>query len=117
MFVTNLMRFLKAECELHNLPPIELYKFSGNPSKWPEFIENFSKHVYLKTTFSHNQRMERLLNVFRQGSKKDGSVYCTKWHILSNSIEMSKTRLWKPNSCFIFKTKGIIQSVTVASKK
>ena len=54
---------------------------------------------------------------FRRRSKKDGSVYWAKWHILSSSIEMSKIRLLKPNSCFIFKTKGIIQSATVASKK
>ena len=54
---------------------------------------------------------------FRRRSKKDGSVYWAKWHILSNSIEMPKTRLWKPNSCFIFKTKGIILSAIVASKK
>lgn len=54
---------------------------------------------------------------FRRGSKKDGSVYWAKWHILYNSIEISKMRLLKPHSCFIFKTKCIVQSATVASKK
>ena len=48
------LTFLKAEYESRNLPPIELYKFSGDPSKWLEFIENFSKHVHFKTTFSDN---------------------------------------------------------------
>ena len=52
---------------------------------------------------------------FWRGSKKDGSVYRAKWHILASSIEMSKTRLWKPNNYFIFKTKGIIWSATVRS--
>ena len=55
---------------MHNLPPIELNKFSGDPSKWSEFIENFSKHVHFKTTFSDNQRMERLLNVLDGEAKR-----------------------------------------------
>ena len=83
------LTFSKAEYESRNLPPIKLYKFSGDPSKWPEFIENFSTHVHFKTTFSDNQRMERLLNVL-----KDGSVYWAKRHSLFNNIETSKTRLW-----------------------
>ena len=52
------------------LPTIELYKFSGDPSKWPEFIENFSKHVHFKATFSDNQRMERLINVLDGEAKR-----------------------------------------------
>lgn len=64
------LTFLKAEYESRNLPPIELYKFSGDPSKWPDFIENFSKHVHFKTTFSDNQRMERLLNVLDGEAKR-----------------------------------------------
>ena len=55
---------------MRNLPPIELYKFSGNISKWLEFIENLSKHVHFKTTFSDNQRMERLLNVLDKEGKR-----------------------------------------------
>ena len=54
---------------------------------------------------------------FRRRSNKNGSVYWAKWHMLCNSIEISKTRLRKANSCFIFKPKGIIQSATAASKK
>ena len=64
------LTFLKAEYESCNLPPIELYKFSGDPSKWPEFIENFSKHVHFKTTFSDNQRMERVINVLDGEAKR-----------------------------------------------
>ena len=102
------LMFLKAAYESRNLPSIELYKFSGDPSKWPEFIENFSKHVHFKTPFSDNQRMERLLNVLDGETKRMVQSIGGKWHILSNSIEMSKTRLWKSNSFFIFKTKGFI---------
>ena len=65
-----MLTFLKAEYKLCNLPPIKLYKFSGDPSKWLEFIANFRKHVLFKTTFSGNQRMERLLNVLDGEAKR-----------------------------------------------
>ena len=78
--------------------------------------ENFRTHVHFKIIFSDNQRMETV-QPFRWGSEKDDSIYREKWHILSNSIEMSKKRLSKPNRCFTFKTKEIVQSATVATKK
>ena len=53
-----------------NLPPIELLTFDGNPSCWPEFIENFKIRVHLKTTFNDTIRMERLLSVLRGEAKK-----------------------------------------------
>ena len=112
------LTFLKVEYKSRNLPPIELYKFSRDPAKCPEFIESFSKYVYFKTKYVHFRLPKNGVTPqrFRRGSKKDGSVYWAKWYILSNSIEMSKTRLWKANNCFIFKTKGIAPSTTVASK-
>ena len=64
------LTFLKAAYESRNLPSVELYKVSGDPSKWPEFIKNFNKHVNFKTTFSDNQRMERLLNVLDGEAKR-----------------------------------------------
>ena len=85
------LTFLKAEYESRNLPAIELYKISGDPSKWPKFIENSSKHVHFKTTFSENQRMERLLNVLDGEEKRmvhsigQSSIFyltvlkCLKW--------------------------------------
>ena len=53
-----------------NLQPIELYKLNGDPSKWLEFIQNFSRHVHFKTNFSDNQIMERLLNVLEGEAKR-----------------------------------------------
>ena len=56
--------------EAQNLPPIELLTFDGNPSCWPEFIENFKIMVHLKTTFNNTIRMERLLSVLRDEGKR-----------------------------------------------
>ena len=40
---------LRFECETRTLPPIELRHFSGDSSKWPEFIENFKNRVHYKS--------------------------------------------------------------------
>ena len=97
------LTFLKAEYESRNLPPIQLSKFSGDLSKWPEFIENFSS---FQNKLFRKPKNGETPQRFKRKNKKNDSVYWAKWHILSNSIEMSTMRR-KPNSCFIFKTKGI----------
>ena len=48
---------LKQDYETRNLPPIKLHRFSGNPCKWPEFIENFHTRVHLKSTFDKNGKV------------------------------------------------------------
>ena len=46
------MALLKRYLESRNLPPMELLRFNGNPSHWPEFIQYFKETVYMKRTFS-----------------------------------------------------------------
>ena len=53
---------LQQEFESLNLPPIPLLRFDGNPSRWPELIENFFTRVHSKQTFDDNTRMIRLLS-------------------------------------------------------
>ena len=95
------------------------------------FVTNRSRVIYHQSSSIDSVEIHRngqnLLKIsatkfqtaqrFTRRSKKGGSVYKAKYHILSNSTEMSKMRLWKRSSCFTFKTKGIIRSATVASKK
>ena len=57
----NLTLALQQEVDSNNLPPISLIRFSGNPSKWPAFIENSFTRIHLKQTFDNN-RMIRLLS-------------------------------------------------------
>ena len=61
---------LRYEFESKTLPIIELTKFNGDSAKWPEFIENFSRRVHFKLSFTDNDRMERLLSVLTGEAKK-----------------------------------------------
>ena len=50
----NFTLALQQEVDSDNLPPIPLIRFDGNPSKWPEFIENVFTRVHSKQTFDDN---------------------------------------------------------------
>jgi hypothetical protein len=43
--------------DLRSLPPLENYKFTGKPIKWPQFIERFRDQVHNKTTLTDSDRM------------------------------------------------------------
>lgn len=69
---------LKQEYESRHLPPIPLRRFDGDPSVWPEFIENFLNRVHLKVTFDDHMRMDRLLSVLEGDAKKSvESIGCS----------------------------------------
>jgi len=56
------LHVIRHEFESRSLPTIELTKFNGDSCQWPEFITNFKNRVHLKSTFSDDIRMERLLS-------------------------------------------------------
>ena len=62
---------VQQEIESRHLPPVDLKTFSGDPSQWPEFIENFKTRVHTKPTFNDTVRMERLISVLRGEVKKE----------------------------------------------
>ena len=51
---------LQLEYESKCLPVRELFRFDGDPCKWPDFIQNFKNRVH-KCSFTDNIRMEWLL--------------------------------------------------------
>ena len=55
---------LEQQYECRQLPPIELRRFGGNPSEWPEFISNSQNRIHEKVSFNDGMRMERLLSAF-----------------------------------------------------
>ena len=70
---------LKQEFESRNLPPIPLIRFDGNPSRWPEFIENIYTRVHSKRTFDDNTRMIRLVSVLDGEAKRTvEAIGCNK---------------------------------------
>ena len=49
---------LKKKLESCHLSLIDLLTFDGNPTKWPEFIENFKTRVHDKVYFTNSMRMD-----------------------------------------------------------
>ena len=49
----NLTLALQQEVNSRNLPTITLMRFDGNPSKWPEFVENVFTGVHSKQAFDN----------------------------------------------------------------
>ena len=64
------MHFVLKEEIGRTLSSIDLTKFDGNPSKWPEFIDNFKTRVHNKAKFIDLVRMERLISVLEGDAKK-----------------------------------------------
>ena len=71
---------LQEEVDSHNLSPISLIRFSCNPSKWPEFIENVFTRVHSKQAFDDsNSRMIRLLSTVDGEAKRTvDTMSCVK---------------------------------------
>ena len=63
---------LQLEYESKCLPVMELFRFDGDPCKWPDFIQNFKNRVHGKCSFTDDIRMERLLSVL-DGEAKDSN--------------------------------------------
>ena len=70
---------MQQKVDSRNLPLIPLIGFDGNPSKWPEFIENFFTRDQLKQTFDDNTRMIRLLSTLGGEAKRTvDAIVCNK---------------------------------------
>ena len=78
--IVNLTLALQQDVDLHNLSSIPLIRFDGNPSKWPEFVENFfTRRVHSKQTFDDNTRMIRLLSTWDGETKRTvDAIGCNK---------------------------------------
>ena len=62
------LTFLKVEQEPRNLPPIELYKFSGDPSKWLEF--KISANMFISKPPFQTTNEWRDSSTFQTGKQK-----------------------------------------------
>ncbi len=56
--------------EQQRLPPLELFKFTGKPIKWPKFIERFCDQIHNKTTLTDSDRMAYLFQNLDGEAKK-----------------------------------------------
>ena len=60
---------MKKDFESRSTPAIDVLRFDCDPSKWPEFIDNFKTRVHMKVTFNDSIRMERLHSVLGDAKK------------------------------------------------
>ena len=58
------------ELESGNLPSVDIVRFDGDPTKWPEFIKSFKTRVYMKQSFTDSICMELLISVLDGEPKK-----------------------------------------------
>ena len=72
--VISASMLLQLEYESKCLPVMELFRFDGDPCKWPDFIQNFKNRVHDKRSFTDDIRMEMLLSIL------DGEA---KWPVIS----------------------------------
>ena len=90
---SNLHFAIQQEYESCNLPSIDLHRFDGNASKWPQLIEDFYRRVHRKIAFNDNMKMTRILSVL------DGDVKKAVCSIGSNGMfyacsEDTRMRFW-----------------------
>ena len=61
--VLSVSMLLQLEYESKYLPVMELFRFDGDPCKWPDFIQNFKNRGHDRHSFTDDIGMERLLSV------------------------------------------------------
>ena len=87
---------MQKDIESHSLPPIYVLRFDGDPSKWPEFIDNLKTRVHMKVTFNYSMRMERLHSVFDGYAKKAVSSIGTNSIFYAAALKTLKQEFGHP---------------------
>ena len=96
---------------------MELFRFEGDPCKWPGYIQNFKNRVHDKRGFTDDIRMERLLSVL------DGEVKQTVMSIGRNGLfyatamKTLKRNFGNPMVVSFFKTKISFRSSSDDKRK
>ena len=86
---------------------MELFRFDGDPCKWPDFIQNFKNRAHDKRSFTDDIRMEKLLSVLDGEAKqtvisigRNGIFYATAMK-LEIWLENKVAELFNPISAII----------------
>ena len=91
--VVSTSMLLQLEYESKSSPVIKLFRFDGDPCKWPDFIQNFKNRVHDKRNFRDDVRMERLLSELDGDAKRtvvsigrNGLFYAAAMKTLKSNI-------------------------------
>ena len=107
--ILTIANAVQQEIESRHLPPVDLKTFSGDPSQWPEFIENFKTHVHTKPTFNDTMRMERLISVLRGEVKKEIESIGTNSMFYATALKALKREYGNPLLVSHLKIKKLLQ--------
>ena len=91
--VVSASMLLQLEYESKCLSVMELFRFDGDPCKWPDFIQNFKNRVHDKRSFTDDIRIERLLSELDRKAKRtvisigrNGLFYATAMKTLKSNF-------------------------------
>ena len=82
--------------EQQRLPPLEMYKLTGQPIEWPQFIERFRDQVHNKSTLTDGDRMAYLYQHLEGEAKKAVESLGVSGHSYPAALKTLKKTLWKP---------------------
>ena len=86
-----------------------------NSSKWPDFIENFSRRVHYKLSFTDNDRMERLLSVLTGEAKKSVECIGTSGIFYATALKGLKRDFGNPTVVSHLKLKQLLDKPQIAT--
>ena len=107
---------MQKDIESRSLPPIDVLRFDGEPSKWPEFIDNFKTRVHMKVTFNDSMRMERLHSVLDGDAKKAVSSIGTNSTFYAAALKTLKREFGRPIVVANLKLKALFDHPQIHSR-
>ena len=107
--ILTIANAVQQEIESRHLPPVDLKTFSGDPSQWPEFIENFKACAHTKPTFNDTMRMESLISVLRGEVKKEIESIGTNSMFYATALKALKREYGNPLLVSHLKIKKLLQ--------
>ena len=102
----------KSKC----LPVMELFRFDGDPRKWPDFIQNFKDRVLDKRSFTDDIRMERLLSVLDGEAKQTVISIGRNGLFCATAIKTLKINFGNPMVVSFLKLKSVLDVPQITNK-
>ena len=106
---------LQKDIEYCSLPPVYVPRFDGDPSKWPEFIDNFKTKVHMKVTFNDSMWMERLHSILDGDAKKAVSSIGTNRIFYAAALKTLKREFGYPIVVANLKLKALFDQPQIHS--
>ena len=101
--------------EQQQLPPLELFKFTGKPIDWPKFIERIRDQIHNKTTLTDSDRMAYLFQNLDGEAKKAVESLGVTGHSYSAALKTLKRLFGNPESVASAYLKNMLESSYVTS--